>query len=187
MMGKRKDSPFRRATLVNPSPAGHYLRRLVTEDRGMTLTEMLVSAFLMSLLIGVLGTAFYQFFTATRWGNDTLTALHDLENAEVWLSRDAREAQSFTPGSSAVYGTFDCGDYSTVQYRYSYDSGSTALVREKIVDDSVESTLTVARHIAQQSDVGFSVAGHLVTITLTSSTSDAISRRTTLTINMRTD
>lgn len=179
MMGKRKDSPFRRATLVNPSPAGQSLRRLVTEDRGMTLTEMLVSAFLMSLLIGVLGTAFYQFFTATRRGNDALTALHDLENAEVWLSRDAREAQSFTPGSSAVYGTFDCGD-STVQY--SYNSGNTALART--VDGG--SPLTVARHIAQQSDVGFSVDGSLVTITLTS-TSGAISRSATLKINMRTD
>jgi hypothetical protein len=153
----------------------------------MTLTEMLVSAFLMSLLIGVLGTAFYQFFTATRWGNDTLTALHDLENAEVWLSRDAREAQSFTPESSPVYGTFDCGDYSTVEYRYSYDSGSTALVREKLVGGVVESTLVVARHIAQQGDVEFPpVDGSLVTITLTS-TSGAISRSATLKINMRTD
>jgi len=175
MMGKRKDSTFRRATLVNPSPAGHYLRRLVTEDRGMTLTEMLVSAFLMSLLIGVLGTAFYQFFTATRWGNDALTALHDLENAEVWLSRDAREARSFTPGASPVYGTFDCGD-STVQYRYSYDPSRTALVREKMVNGVVESTLVVARHIAQQGDVAFSVARSLVTITLKS---------TKININMR--
>lgn len=186
MMGKWKDSSVGGATLVHLDPAGQPLRRLVTEDRGVTLTEMLVTTFLMSLLIGVLGTAFYQLFTTTRWGNDTLTALHDLENAEVWLSRDASEAQSFTPGSSPVYGTFDCGDYSTVQYRYSYDSGDTALVREKIVDGGVESTLTVARHIAQESDVGFSVNGSLVTITL-ASTSDAISRNTTLEINMRTD
>lgn len=186
MMGKWKDSPVGGATLVHRRAGGQSLRRLVTEDRGVTLTEILVTLFLTSLLIGVLGTAFYQLFTATRWGNDTLTALHDLENAEVWLSRDIRQARSFTPGSSPVYGTFDCGDYSTVQYRYSYDSGSTALVREKIADGSVESTLTVARHIAQHSDVGFSVGGSLVTITLTS-TSDAISRNTTLKINMRTD
>jgi hypothetical protein len=148
----------------------------------MTLTEILVSAFLMSLLLGLLGTAFYQFFTATRGGNDTLTALHDLENAGVWLSRDASEAQSFTPGSSPVYGTFDCGDYSTVQYGYSYDSGNTALVRT--VDGGPP--LTVARYIAQESDVGFSVAGSLVTITLIS-TSGRISRTTTLEISMRTD
>lgn len=186
MMGKRKHSPVRGATLVHRRAGGQSLRRLVTEDRGMTLTEMLVTLFLMSLLLGLLGTAFYQFFTATRWGNNTLTALHDLENAQVWLSRDARQAQSFTPGSSPVYGAFDCGDYSTVEYRYSYDSGNTALVREKIVDGGVESTLTVARHIAQQSDVGFSVNGSLVTITLTS-TSGAISGNTTLKINMRTD
>jgi len=178
-MGKRKDLAVRGATPANPGLAEHSLRRLVSEDRGMTLTEVLVAIFLMSLLIGVLGMAFYQLFTATRWGNDTLTALHDLENAEVWLSRDARQAESFTPGSSPVYGTFDCGD-STVQY--SYDSDNTALVRA--VDGG--SPLTVARHIAQQSDVGFSVGGSLVTITLTS-TSGAISRSTTLKINMRTD
>ncbi len=186
MMGRRKGSPVRRATLAHPGLAGQSLRRLVSEDRGMTLTEILVTIFLMSLIVGVLGTAFYQFFAATRSGNDALTALRDLENAEVWLSRDAREAQSLTPGVSPVYGTFDCGGYSTVQYRYSYDSGNTALVREKIVDGGVESTLTVARHIAEQNDVGFSVGGSLVTITLTS-TSGATSRTTTLEINMRTD
>lgn len=186
MMGKRKDLPVRGTTLLHRGLAGQFLRRLTTEDRGITLTETLVSIFLMSLLMGLLGTAFYQFFTVTRRGNDTLTALHDLENAEVWLSSDARQAQSFTAGSSPVYGTFDCGDYSTVQYRYSYDSGNTALVREKIVDGGVESTVVVARHIAQESDVGFSADGNLVTITLTS-TSGAISRNTTLKINMRTD
>lgn len=186
MTGKRKTSPLRRVTVVRPGPAGCPLRRLATEDRGITLTETLVSIFLMSLLMGLLGTAFYQFFTATRRGNDALTALHDLENARVWLSRDASEAQSFTPGSGSIYGTFACGAYSTVQYRYSYNSGNTALVREKIVDGGIQSTLVVARHIAQKSDVGFSVSGHLVTITLIS-TSGATSRSATLKINMRTD
>lgn len=185
MRGGRKYSRVRRLILVRMGLAGQPPRRLVTEDRGMTLTEILVSIFLMSLLIGVLGTAFYQFYAAARWGNNTLTVLHDQENAQVWLSRDAREAQSFTPASSPVYGTFYCGDYSTTQYRYSYDSGNTALVREKIVDGGVESTLAVARHIAQESDVGFSVNGNLVTITLTC-TSGATSRATTLEINMRT-
>ena len=179
MMGKREDLAVRGATLVRPALAGRSLRRLVTEDRGITLTEMLVTLFLMSLLLGLLGTAFYQFFTATRWGNDTLTALHDLENAGTWLSGDARQAQSFTPGSSPVYGTFDGGD-STVQY--SYNSENTALVRT--VDGG--SPLTVARHIAQEDHVQFSVDGSLVTITLTS-TSGAISRSTTLKINVRTD
>jgi hypothetical protein len=186
MVRKGKESPLGRITVVYPGRAEHSLGRLVAEDRGMTLTEMLVTAFLMFLLIGLLGTAFYQFFTATRGGNDALTALHDLENARVWLSRDVSEAQSFTSGSSPVYGTFDCGDYSTVQYRYSYDLGNTALVREKIVDGGVESTLTLARHIAQESDVGFSVSGNLVTITLIS-TSGATSRSATLKVNMRTD
>lgn len=186
MMGKRRDSSVRGAIVAHLGSAGQSVRRLVTEEQGMTLTEILVTIFLASLLIGVLGTAFYQLFAATRWGNDTLTALHDLENAEVWLSRDARQARSFTAGSSPVYGTFDCGDYSRVQYRYSHDLGNTALVREEIVDLEVESTLTVARHIAYDSDVGFSVSGSLVTMTLTS-TSGAISRSTTLKINMRTD
>jgi prepilin-type N-terminal cleavage/methylation domain-containing protein len=177
MIGKRKGLAVGEATVAQPGSSGQFLRRLVSEDRGVTLTEMLVTLFLTSLLIGLLGMAFYQLFTATKWGNDTLTALRDLENAEVWLSQDARQAQSFTAGSSPVYGTFDGGD-STVQY--SYNSGNMALVRT--VDG--DSTLTVARHIAQEDHVQFSVDGSLVTIAVTS-TSGATSRNTTLKINMR--
>lgn len=178
MMGRREDSPVRRATLVRPGPAGRSLERLVTEDRGTTLTEIIITLFLTSLVVGVLGTAFYQFFTATRLGNDTLMALHDLEIAGVWLSKDAREALSFTPGSGTVYGTFDCGD-STVEY--SYDAGNTAVVRTVGGQSRM-----VARHIAAQNDVQFSASDRLVTITVTS-TSGAVSRSTTLEINMRTD
>jgi len=178
MMEKGNDSAVRRATLVLPAPGRQWLRRLATEDRGVTLTEILVSIFIMSLILGLLGTAFYQFFAATTLGNDTLTALRDLEIAGVWLSRDAREAVSFTPGSGTVYGTFDCGG-STVEY--SYDSGNTALVRA--VDGE---SRTVARHIAVQNDVQFSVSGSLVTVTLTS-TSGAISRSATIEVNMRMD
>lgn len=174
-----------RVIAVHPGYPWRRLWRLVAEDTGATLTEILVTIFVASLLTGLLGTAMYQFYAATRSGNDNLTVLHDLENAGVWLSRDAREARSFSPGSGTVYGSFESGD-STVQFRYSHDAGRTALVREKIVSGLVESTLTVARHIAQQNDVQFSVNGSLVTISLTS-TSGTSSRSATLEINMRTD
>ncbi len=176
-MGKRKDPSVREAT---PGPLGsgvHSLRRLVTEDRGATLTEIIVALFLTSLVLGLLGTAIYQIFSATRWGNESLAAMHDLEIAGVWLSRDAREALSFTPGSGTLYGTLDCGD-STAQY--SYDSANTALVRT-----AQGRSLTVARHIAQQNDVQFTVDGSLVTVSLTS-TSGSTSRNATFQISMRT-
>ncbi|MCJ7619678.1 MAG: hypothetical protein MUP64_05620 [Anaerolineae bacterium] len=167
-----------RATEVHPGHPRRRFLRIVAKDEGATLTELLVSIFLASLLVSVLGTAMYQFYAVSRLGNDSLTVLHDLENVGVWLSRDAREARAFAPGSGTVYGTLDCGG-STVEY--SYDAGDTALVRT--VDGQ---SLTVARHIAQQNDVQFSVNGTLVTVSLTS-TSGATSRSATLEVNMRVD
>jgi len=165
-----------KATFPKKRAAKKALHRLVAEDGGATLPEIIIALLLTSLILGVLGSAVYQLFTTTRLGNDTLVALHDLEIAGFWLTRDAREAQSFTPGSGAVYGSFVTGS-STVQY--SYDSENSALVRTVGGQSRI-----VARHILQQSDVQFSVSDSLVTVVLTS-TSGATSRSTTLKMSMR--
>lgn len=158
-------------------------RRCWRDEAGATLVETLIALAISAAVVTMLGSAVYQFYAISYWGNDRLAVLHDLQNAGLWIGRDANEAASFTSGAGTVYGTLSWPDLS-VQYRYSYDSGNTALLREHLVGGVPQSTVTVARHIAFQSDVSFAVSGSRLTVTITS-TSDSVSASSTLTLTMR--
>jgi len=157
--------------------------RGLRDDSGATLVETLIAVAISAAVVTMLGSAVYQFYAISYWGNGRLAVLHDLQNSGLWIGRDANEAASFSPGAGAVYGTLSWPDLS-VQYRYSYDPGNTALVRQHLAGGVPQSTVTVARHIAIQSDVTFAVSGSRLTITITS-TSDSVSASSTLTLNMR--
>ena len=157
--------------------------RVRTDQRGFTIPEMLVATIMVISAAGLIATAIYQIFVVARSGNARLAALSDIENAAVWIGRDASEAQSFAAGSGAVYGTFTTSD-PTIQYRYSYDSANTALVREHLVSGSPQSTLRIAHRIGAQGNVSFSVTGSLVTVSITA-TVGPTSESSTLKLGMR--
>lgn len=136
------------------------------DQRGITLTETLVGLAITAMLIGLLGTSYYQFFLFTRASNDKMLALASLETADLWLSPDSQEAAGFTLGSGNLYGTFEWpgGD---PQFRYSYDPLDRTLVRERLDGGSVTSSNVAARYIAAQGDVEFSLTGRLVHVSIT--------------------
>ena len=139
----------------------------VRDEQGATLVEMLVAMAISVLVFGVITTSLVQFMLITRWGNSQLQISNDFQVASLWLGRDALESSSFTPGSGTVYGTLSWADGSQ-QFRYSYDLASKALKREHLVSGVVQTTLTVARHIEAQTDVSLSLAGQLLTVSITS-------------------
>jgi competence protein ComGC len=154
----------------------------VHSERGTTLVELLVAMSISVLVFGIISTALVQFFLVTRWGNNQLIITNDLQVASLWLGRDALESANFVPGAGAVYGTLNWAD-STHQYRYSYDVSDGALVREHFENSILQSTLQVARHIANQGDVAFSTSGELLTVSITSTSgneSEAVSLKLAL-------
>jgi len=152
-------------------------------EDGFTIPEMLIGALLATAAATLIATAIYQFSVASRDGRNRLTALGDLQNASLWIGRDTSEAQSFASGSGSVYGTLSTSD-ANLEYRYSYSSADTSLVREVLVGGSPTNTTRVARHIAGQGDVAFSQSGTLLTVTITS-TSGSIDESATLSASMR--
>lgn len=150
---------------------------------GVTIPELLIGMLLMALAAALIGTAVYQFVVASKDGNDRLAALSDIQTATMWFSRDASEAESVSGGGGSVYGFINTSD-PTVRYRYSYDAATTSLVREHLVSGVPQSTVRIARHIAQQSDVSFSVSGTLLSMTITA-TSGGISESATVNTSMR--
>ncbi|HEX9892801.1 MAG TPA: prepilin-type N-terminal cleavage/methylation domain-containing protein [Gemmatimonadales bacterium] len=157
--------------------------RVRADERGFTIPEMLIATVLVASAAGLIATATYEVFVVARGGNARLAALSDLESASLWVGRDASEAQSFAAGSGTVYGTLTTSD-PTIQYRYSYSAANTALVREVVVSGSPTSTLQIARRIASQGNVAFSLSGSLLTVSITS-TVGPTSESTTLKLGMR--
>lgn len=149
----------------------HVLVHLHRDQRGFTLTEMLVGLAIASVLIGMVGTAFYQFTEFTHAANDKMLALASLETADLWLAADSQEAESFAAGSGSVYGSFlwPRGD---PEFEYSYDPVGRTLLRKRYDGGSLTSTNVVARDISDQSHVSFSASGQLVKVTITSTRGD---------------
>lgn len=159
------------------------LVKRLRHEAGASLVELLIGITISTFVIATLGTAVYQFYAVSGWGNARMTVLHDLQNAGLWLGRDAQEAASFSSGAGLTYGTFSWSDNS-VQFRYAYDPATTSLIRTHLVGGVPQSSLPVARHIASQGDVTFGAAGSLVTVTLTS-TSAGVTASDSLLLAMR--
>ncbi len=161
------------------------VRRAYRCERGVTIPELMISLVISASVVGLIGTAVYQFFIVSSNGNDRLTVLQSLQNSSVWLGRDVSETQSFSVGSGNVYGTLTTGD-PTVEYRYSYDSAEKTLVREHLVSSVVQSTHVVARRIENQGDIVFSISGNLVSVSITvTSDNGAVTESRTLDLAMR--
>jgi hypothetical protein len=144
---------------------------------------MLIAAFLVASAAGLIATAIYQVFIVSQGGNARLSELTDLESAALWIGRDATEAVSWTPGSGIAYGTFQTTDPS-ISYRYGFIGAENALARQVLVSGTPQQTLRLARHIANQGDVVFSVSGSLVTVSITA-TSGSTSQSATFNVSMR--
>lgn len=159
---------------------------MISDERGMTLVEILVALAITALITGTLVTAIYQIYQVTGWGNSELRVQHDLQNAATWLNRDVISACSaevsgsqmiltipYYPSGSSIYTP----TIRTITYTFS--AAERILAR-----DSVTSTVTVARHVE---DVAFSGTGtvtSVITITITSQAGD-VTRSAILQLDMR--
>ena len=146
-------------------------RGLIPGEAGTSLVELLVAVSISVLVITVVTSSLVQFLTVSRWGNDQLKITNDIQVTSIWLGRDALEASTFTPGTGSEYGTLSWIDPAGVThaYTYAYDPGEKDLVRTYRQDGAVQSTLHVARYLADQSAAAFNLNDQLLTVTLTSS------------------
>ena len=130
----------------------------------MTLIELLVATAIMAMIMGVIGSAIYQFFSITERGNTDLSALHDVENAARWISRDGQMAAAtdLVPGDPPVDSIrLNWTDERGELHSSTYSLSGTEL--ERNYDGTV---ITVARHI---SAIEFSITDNLLTVHIESS------------------
>ena len=153
-----------------------------TDERGVTLVEILLAAGIATMIIGVLGSSIFLFWRTTEQGNERYRALHDVQNAGFWITRDGQRAQSTSliegadPVESMTLSWTDGGQSHTVTYSLSGNS------LQRNHDGTIT---TVARLI---SSVGFSIsAQRVITCAITSSPQGRweVSEQTTYKVYLR--
>lgn len=127
-------------------------------ERGLTLVELLIATAITGLILGILVVAFHNVVTIPEYGNDRVTALHELQNVAHWFNLDGQMAQSATGGNELI---LILPDDSSISYILT----GTDLVR---------TTGTSSRTLAQNiTSVNFSVSvlERCITMNITSSPS----------------
>lgn len=118
------------------------------------MAELLVAIAVTGIIVVFLGTAVYQIITVSEYGNDRLTALHELQNSAHWFNRD---------GQKAVEASADGGLSLTISETSSI---TYALVGTELRRTAGGAQMTLARNI---SSVDFSIDNRVITMSLTSS------------------
>ena len=149
---------------------------MIRDERGLSLTELLVALAVAGVITSVLVTAIYQIFDITGRGNDELVVQHDLQNAATWLHRDVLTACRATIAGSEETGIYTMtlevpylnihnGEVSYSYIAYTYSEETEALTR-----DDGGLSLIIARHLTVEPfpPVGVFLAPQSVMVTLRS-------------------
>ncbi|MDY6892946.1 MAG: type II secretion system protein [Chloroflexota bacterium] len=137
--------------------------KLKTDQRGVTLLEVLMAAGIAAMLASVCAASIFLFLGVTEQSNEQFRALHDIQNAGYWLSLDGRRAQATdlidgaAPVGDLILNWTEDDQMNTVTYSLS----DTRLQR-----DHNGNVTIVARHIT---NIGFSISQGLITSNITSS------------------
>ena len=122
-------------------------------QRGFSLPELVISIAVTGLIVGFLGVAIYQMLTVTEYGNDRLTATHELQNAAHWFNLDGQKAVSASADGSLLLTISETNSIT-------YSLSGTELYRTSGV-----SQMTLAKNITS---AAFAVDNRTVTMSLTS-------------------
>jgi prepilin-type N-terminal cleavage/methylation domain-containing protein len=118
---------------------------------GMTMVELVMTIAVTGIIVTFLGTAIYQIITVSGYGNDRLSAQHELQNAGSWFNLDVQGSVTAAAGSQLV---LTLSDNTTITY---------SLVSNELRRSSGGPYMTLARNI---SSAVFSISNRLASMSL---------------------
>ena len=124
------------------------------KEEGVTMVELLVTIAVTGIIVVFLGTAIHQTVTVTKYGNDRLTAMHELQNVAHWFNLD---------GQRAITANADSGLLLTISANSSITYSLTGTELHRTAGGS---QMTLAQNIIS---ANFSIENRLITMSLTSS------------------
>ncbi len=123
-------------------------------QKGTTMVELLVAIAVTGIIVVFLGTAVYQIINVSEYGNDRLTAMHELQNTAHWFNLDGQKAVTASTESGLL---LTISESSTITY---------SLVGTELRRTEDGSQMTLAKNI---SSAVFSIDNRIITMSLTSS------------------
>jgi prepilin-type N-terminal cleavage/methylation domain-containing protein len=121
------------------------------KQAGMTMVELMMTIAITGIIVTFLGTAVYQIINVSGYGNDRLSAQHELQNAASWFNVDIQQSVAATGGNQLV---LTLSDNTTVTY---------SLVGNVLRRTSSGPYMTLALNI---SSAAFSITNRLASMTL---------------------
>ena len=120
------------------------------------MVELVVAVATTGIIVAFLGTAIYQIITVSGYGNDRLSATHELQNAAHWLNNDGQRAKAATGGTELE---LTMTDNSSITF---------SLDGSDLKRTSAAGEMTLARNITSAL---FSIDNRVITMSLTSTPS----------------
>jgi prepilin-type N-terminal cleavage/methylation domain-containing protein len=122
-------------------------------QKGLTLVELIIAIAISGVIVSFLGTAIYQIMTVTEYGNDRLTAMHELQNAAHWFNLDGQRATTASVNGELL---LTISESSSITY---------SLTGTELRRTSGGTYMTLARNITS---ADFSLENRVITMSLTS-------------------
>jgi prepilin-type N-terminal cleavage/methylation domain-containing protein len=126
---------------------------MIKTERGYTLVELLIVLAITGIIFTVIGGAIYQLSTVSAYGNDSMTANHELQNVAYNFNMDGQKATAAVGSTSLTL---------TVPSSQNIVYSLTGKTLQRTVGSAVT---TLAQNITNAS---FSVQGRLVSMDITS-------------------
>ena len=127
---------------------------MMKQEQGFTLIELLIVTAITGLIVSVLGAAVHHIVTIPEYGNDRITAMHELQNVAHWVGFDGQMAKAASGGNELILTLPD-------DTLISYTENGTDLIRT-----AGSSNRTLAQNI---SSANFSVQNRYIDMNITSS------------------
>jgi Tfp pilus assembly protein PilE len=125
-----------------------------SDERGLTIVELIMATAVTGLIVSFLGTSIHQMFTVTEYGNDRLTATHELQNAAYRFNFDGQRAIAADANSEL---RLTLSDNSSITY---------SLAGTELRRTAGGTSMTLAMNITS---ANFSIEDRVITMSLISS------------------
>ncbi|MFC1914158.1 type II secretion system protein J [Chloroflexota bacterium] len=86
---------------------------MMKKERGFTLVELAIAIAITGFIVSVLGGAIHQIVTVPEYGNEKMTAMHELQNIAHWVGIDGQMSKSASGGNQLI---LTLTDDSTINY-----------------------------------------------------------------------
>jgi Tfp pilus assembly protein PilE len=123
-------------------------------QEGITMVELVIAIAVTGIIVVFLGTAINQIITVSEYGNDRLTAMHELQNAAHWFSLDGQKAVTASVNGELL---LTISETSSITY---------SLAGTELRRTADGQQMILAQNIAS---ADFSVENRVITMSLTSS------------------